>query len=68
VTLRARWVTLRARRGDANPQGGTATKLILEIIFALAASQSLKLSVLGGPPVREVVVLKSSIFLFKPSF
>jgi hypothetical protein len=27
--------------------------MILEVIFALAASQALKLSVLGGPPVPE---------------
>ena len=37
----------------APSQGGTATKMILEVIFALAASQALKLSVLGGPPVPE---------------
>eukprot|EP00959_Pyramimonas_sp_CCMP1952_P300218 6279708-Pyramimonas_sp.AAC.1 len=38
-------------QGSSRLKGGTATKMILESVFAMAASQTFKLKLLGGAPV-----------------
>lgn len=40
-----------AVQGSSRLKGGTATKMILEAIMGMAASQTFRLPLLGGPPV-----------------